>query len=171
MLCHRHQILIKATSLGLKESSSRGVKRRRDEGTSDAASPSVPHTPTVTNTSPTTTIPLQPAVASNPTSTSPSHSQTASTPAASPALPNQQRPGPKPASTLPCPMPTVAVNTPSPVISTATIATQDQQRTSYYRARPSQDAQKAAETVPTHPYMYQPNGSTGSSRLGKENGK
>ncbi|KAG6872251.1 hypothetical protein C0995_011601 [Termitomyces sp. Mi166 len=169
----RHQILIKATSLGLKESSSRGVKRRRDEGTSDAASPSVPPTPIVANTvvPSTTTTTTTPAVASNPTSTSPSHSQTASTPSASPALQNQQRPAPKPTSTLPWPMPTVAVNTPSPVIAATTTATQDQQRTSYYRARPSQDANKSTAAVATHPYMYQPNGNTGASRLGKENGK
>ncbi|KAH0585473.1 hypothetical protein H2248_008713 [Termitomyces sp. 'cryptogamus'] len=164
----RHQILIKATSLGLKESSSRGVKRRRDEGTSDAASPSVPPTPTVTNTvvPTTTTATTAPAV---PDSTSSSHSQTASTPAASPALQNQQRPAPKPTSTLPWPMPTVAVNTPSPVIPAA--KTTQEQRTSYYRARPNQDANKSTASVATHPYMYQPNGNTGSSRLGKENGK
>ncbi|KAG6895485.1 hypothetical protein C0992_001045 [Termitomyces sp. T32_za158] len=166
---NRHQILIKATSLGLKESSSRGVKRRRDEGTSDVASPSVPPTPTVANTVPPATIPPQPA-GTNAASSSPSHSQTTTTPAASPALSNQQRP-PKSASTLPWPMPTMAVNTPSPVIAAATIAAQDQQRTSYYRARPSQDANKAGVTVATHPYMYQPNGNTGSGRFGKDNGK
>ncbi|KAG6907167.1 hypothetical protein DXG01_010292 [Tephrocybe rancida] len=162
----RHQILIKATSLGLKESSSRGVKRRREnEGASDAASPSVPPTPTVTQIS--ATVPT-----SNPPAASPSHSQTGSTPTASPAMQNQQRPPPKPSSGLPWPMPTVAVNTPSPVVAAATTA-QDQQRTSYYRARPSQDGKSAATTASahTHPYMYQPNGSAGPSRLGKENGK
>ncbi|KAF5379804.1 hypothetical protein D9615_005683 [Tricholomella constricta] len=172
----RHQILIKATSLGLKESSSRGVKRRREnEGTSDATSPSIPPTPTLAAAPAFST---NPAGTSNPPCASPSHSHTASTtPAASPALQNQQRPPPK-STTLPWPMPTVAVNTPSPVLATSAPTSapgnQEQQRTSYYRARPNQDAAVAKPTsqtqqAATHPYMYQPNG--GTSRLGKENGK
>ncbi|KAF8071663.1 hypothetical protein FPV67DRAFT_1482234 [Lyophyllum atratum] len=173
----RHQILIKATSLGLKESSSRGVKRRRENepNTSDAASPSVPPTPTNahahasnTNPPPTTTAP------SHAPSASPAHSQTASTPAASPALQNQQRPAPKaPGSGLPWPMPTMAVNTTSPVLAATSTGGQEPQRTSYYRARPNQDAAASSKppSTTTHPYMYQPNGSAGSSRLGKENGK
>ncbi|GLB40140.1 hypothetical protein LshimejAT787_0800110 [Lyophyllum shimeji] len=183
----RHQILIKATSLGLKESSTRGVKRRRGEtecGASDAAaSPAVAATPTATANAASTSTNTTSTTA-NPTSASPAHSQTASssTPAASPALQNQQRPAPPPppkaASNLPWPMPTVAVNTPSPVMTAANTASaqgQEQQRTSYYRARPNQDAASATGKPPsstaTHSYMYQPNGSAGSSRLGKENGK
>ncbi|KAG6839787.1 hypothetical protein C0991_011685 [Blastosporella zonata] len=169
LLPSRHQILIKATSLGLKESSSRGVKRRREnDGTSDAASPSVPHTPTGTHVG-TTVIPAT----SNPPAPSPAHSQTI-TPAASPALQNQQRPPSKSNAGLPWPMPTVAANTTSPVIAASTITAHDQQRTSYYRARPNQDVSKSTTPVTTHahPYMFQPNGNAGSSsRLGNENGK
>ncbi|KAG6817256.1 hypothetical protein H0H87_010917 [Tephrocybe sp. NHM501043] len=156
----------RATNLGLKESSSRGVKRRREtEGTSETTSPSVPPTPTVAHVTTTATT------ATNPSTASPSHSQTGSTPAASPALQNQQRPQPKPSSGLPWPMPTVAVNTPS-VVATSTSGAQDQQRTSYYRARPNQDTGKSSTTTTahTHPYMYQPNGSAASSRIAKENG-
>ncbi|KAK2460965.1 hypothetical protein APHAL10511_007435 [Amanita phalloides] len=141
----RHQILIKATALGLKESSSRGVKRRRE--TEDDAGPS-------SNV--------------NPASASPAQSNATSTPMDSPALQHQQRPSASRASlsssssNLPWPMPTVAVNTPSPVITTPTIG-QDQQRTSYYRPRPAQDAGNPL----THNYMYNGTG----SRLNKENGK
>ncbi|KAF9468204.1 hypothetical protein BDZ94DRAFT_1247460 [Collybia nuda] len=171
----RHQILIKATSLGLKESTSRGLKRRRDtDGPHDAASPSVPPTPTIAHSTHST----HPNPSAAP-SASPAQSQSASTPAASPALQHQQRPPPKPptsTSSLPWPMPTVAVNTPSPVVAAATIG-QDPQRTSYYRPRPSQadsSSKSASGTHGTtaHQYMYQPNGSAGSgSRLAKENGK
>ncbi|KAG6807700.1 hypothetical protein H0H92_006657 [Tricholoma furcatifolium] len=171
----RHQILIKATSLGLKESSSRGVKRRR-ENDSDAASPSIPQTPAVGQTSSTAST-IQTTIAPNPPVASPSQSQANSTPAASPALQNQQRPAPpKPPSNLPWPMPTVAVNTPSPVIAASSTAVVDQQqRPSYYRARPNTDVGKSttpaaptAHSHQAHPYMYQPNG---SSSLGKQNGK
>ena len=72
----RHQILIKATALGLKESSSRGVKRRREDAPGEVpAVSSVPSTSTVSN------------VMGMPSTSSPSHS--GSTPAASPALQNK----------------------------------------------------------------------------------
>src|SRR6266568_2730070 len=54
----RHQILIKATSLGLKESSSRGTKRRRDtesQASSDRPPPTAP-TPVTENSIPTPTL-------------------------------------------------------------------------------------------------------------------
>jgi len=153
-LVSRHQILIKATALGLKESSSRGVKRRR-ETEDDMGSNAPPPAPSNAH-------PTAPAA-------SPAHSNATSTPVDSPALQHQQSPPtskaptlPSTPSNLPWPMPTVAVNTPSPVITTSTIG-QDQQRTSYYRPRPSQDANK-------HNYMYQPTNGTGP-RLNKETGK
>ncbi|TFK40158.1 hypothetical protein BDQ12DRAFT_485905 [Crucibulum laeve] len=165
----RHQILIKATSLGLKESSSRGVKRRRENEGTDAASPSVPPTPTIS---------ANPVNASSAAaSASPSQSHSASTPTASPALQNQQRPssskghGASTSSGLPYPMPTVARDITSPVIPT------DQQRTSYYRPRPTQGepSPKPPSTSSysaSHHYMYQPNGGTASSsRSARENGK
>lgn len=77
-------------------------------------------------------------------------------------------------------MPTVAANTPSPIAQVqggGSGAGGEQQRTSYYRPRPSDSAGAATGKsvqpgVGTqHQYMYQPNGSVGASRLGKENGK
>lgn len=166
----RHQILIKATQLGLKETSSRsvkdgtsrGVKRRR--GTEDPGSPSLPPAP---------------ATSTLPQSTSSPHSQPASTPAASPSLHNRQRPStsvtpaPTTAANLPWPMPTVAANTPSPVISTASTS-QDQRATSYYRPRPTESSSKPI-SGPNHPIghtyiSYQPNGTTTGSRL-NQNGR
>ncbi|KAF8896564.1 hypothetical protein BD779DRAFT_1496602 [Infundibulicybe gibba] len=176
----RHQILIKATSIGLKESSSRSLKRRRENDGDESTPTSVPPTPTVPTSVTGATSTALPVSA--PTSASPSHSHSVVTPVASPALQNTQRPAsskghPTPASApvtpnLPWPMPTVAATTPSPVVAAATVGGtgNDQQRTSYYRPRPSQ-ADGVAKPA-SHQYMYQPNGSgTTGSRLGKENGK
>ena len=166
----RHQILIKATALGLKESSTRGVKRRREDGPSDA--PGASSGPSTSNVM-------------IPSTSSPS--QSGSTPAASPALQNVQRP-PSAKSTAPIaaapaapawPMPVVAVNAPTSVIATTPItAEQQQQRTSYYRPRPNQtdapgkSSNNAAPSQPTvHHFMYNPNGQVGSGLRPKENGK
>lgn len=136
---HRHQILLKANTLGLKESgaTNRGVKRRREDGDMEAA-----------------------------TTTSP-RSQPASTPGGSPALAHLQRPPsahsvsvtPAPtvavSNNMPWPMPTLAVNTPSPVI----ISTD--RSTSYYRPRPGTEPKSGNGAAPIgHTYIpYQPNGS------------
>ncbi|KAG5642021.1 hypothetical protein DXG03_003768 [Asterophora parasitica] len=194
----RHQILIKATALGLKESSSRGVKRRRGEEGSvsvggEGTSSVVSQTPAITTT--TTNITASPSSQphshttqsnsnhSNPPSASPSHSHShphtaSTTPAASPALTHTQRPSTSHSTsstttkpTLPWPMPTVAVNTPASVVVTASATTssagaataQDPQRTSYYRARPTQDASQKPPS--NHSFIYQPIGPR------KENGK
>ncbi|KAJ3829891.1 hypothetical protein EV361DRAFT_899735 [Lentinula raphanica] len=157
----RHQILIKATQLGLKESSSvRGVKRRRETENNGDHSSSTTQTPT-----PTATVPA-PAVR-HPSSTP------SSTPVASPSLTNQQQPsastskGPAPISTSttpasqPWPMPVVAVNTSSPVIGSSN---SDHRVTSYYRPRPTDPSSRPSSSagqsqLPTvHRYMYQPNG-------------
>ncbi|KIK62439.1 hypothetical protein GYMLUDRAFT_58205 [Collybiopsis luxurians FD-317 M1] len=144
----RHQILIKATQLGLKESSSiRGVKRRREGDSNDpAASTSAAPTPTPA------------AVAPNSSSTP------SSTPMASPSLQNQKQPQssapkassavPPPPTTQPWPMPVVAVNTSSPVIGASPSVT------SYYRPRPPSASSPKPTTglPPVHRYMYQPNG-------------
>jgi hypothetical protein len=80
-------------------------------------------------------------------------------------------------------MPTVAANTPSPIAQVQVTSQGEQQRTSYYRPRPSDSAGTGtgqgksvqpgvgAGAGTQHQYMYQPNGSVGASRLGKENGK
>ncbi|KAF8150656.1 hypothetical protein B0H34DRAFT_147652 [Crassisporium funariophilum] len=163
----RHQILIKATNLGLKESSTRGTKRRREDGPSDA--PSISSVPSTSAGPSNATI--------MPSTSSPS--QSGSTPAASPALQSLQRPTSAkgapptvlaPPPKMPWPMPTVAVNTPSPVVATTSSGHDQQQRTSYYRPRPNQtDSSGKAATPAMHHYMYTPNGQ--GSGLRKENGK
>ncbi|KAF8959526.1 hypothetical protein BDZ97DRAFT_1761389 [Flammula alnicola] len=162
----RHQILIKATAMGLKESSTRGIKRRRGD-----EEPSNVPPPMASLQQPSTSM----ASTSSP---SQSASHATSTPAASPALQNQQRPssskGPGPlnpttASKLPWPMPTVAVNAPSPVLSTPSNAL-DQQRSSYYRPRPTQDASGKQASMPQQQW-YTPNGQLTSGMRPKENGK
>jgi hypothetical protein len=139
----RHQILIKATQLGLKESSSvRGVKRRRE---------------TDSNGDPITTA----SAAPTPTPVAHNSPTPSSTPMASPSLQNQQQPhhsGSKPPSAVPAPpgsqpwpMPVVAVNTSPAVIGGSSTVT------SYYRPRPT-SSPKPSSATPLHRYMYQTNG-------------
>ncbi|KAJ7760737.1 hypothetical protein DFH07DRAFT_939951 [Mycena maculata] len=158
----RHQILLKATGIGLKESSGRGNKRRREtDEPGTPISPAPPPNPAAANSKMT-------MAASTPSNTtgSPAMSHSTSTPIASPAMHNLQHPAgakghappPKPAPTpatsgLPWPMPTVAAANVSPVL---TPTVQGDQRTSYYRPRPAQaDASGARST--THQFMYQNN--------------
>lgn len=164
---YRHQILIKGTQMGLKESTTRGTKRRRGdpEGTSDTASPAA--------VQPTNTNNLTMSSGAGRTSSPHTNSQS-QTPIASPSLQNQQRPNNSnapshsatPQPNLPWPMPVIAANTPSPVIPSAS---EQQRATSYYRPRPSETSSKPL-SGPTHSYLYQSNGSTSSSRL-TQNGK
>ncbi|KAJ3744155.1 hypothetical protein DFH05DRAFT_1494106 [Lentinula detonsa] len=155
----RHQILIRATQLGLKESSSvRGVKRRRE--TDSNGDP--------TSTTPTPTPTASASAVRNPSSTP------SSTPVASPSLQNQQQPSnpnskaPAPISTTsstsanqPWPMPVVAANTSSPVIGSSA---SDHRVTSYYRPRLTDPSSRPSSSTGTsqlptvHRYMYQPNG-------------
>lgn len=129
----RHQILIKATSMGLKESSTRVPKRRRenDSSTGPAASSGSPA----------------------PQQHQQHEHQHSATPHASPAMQNMQRPGSAQqqqsgaatSSGMPWPMPTVAMNTASPIIpssSSSSMGEQQQQRASYYRPRPTDSANK-----------------------------
>ncbi|KAK7044100.1 hypothetical protein VNI00_007816 [Paramarasmius palmivorus] len=150
----RHQILVKATQIGLKESTAqRGVKRRRETDAGEAISPSAPVPAVVPQNSTTAT-------------SSPAQSAAASTPAPSPSIQHQARPpSSKPTSTpapttpsLPWPMPTVAANTPSIIPSSV-----NNDRRSYYRPRPS-DASSKPLSGPSHPYMYQTNGRTDSGK-------
>lgn len=155
----RHQILLRATSLGLKESTSRGVKRRREtEGPSEIAANS-------------------PAVVAPANATAIASPAQSATPTASPALQSIQQPpskGPTTTSstpsTAPWPMPTVAGSTPAVIAASST--GQDPQRTSYYRPRPNQTTDtptKPASQANSHHYVYTPNGH--ASRSGKEPGK
>ncbi|KDR79008.1 hypothetical protein GALMADRAFT_154888 [Galerina marginata CBS 339.88] len=172
----RHQILIKATALGLKESSTRGTKRRRENEPGDVPVMASLQ-PSTSNTSTTSTAMVIPSTSS------PSHSasQPASTPGASPAMQHQQRPasskGPSAlassttaASQLPWPMPTTAANIPSPVIAASTNPhpheQQQQQRSSYYRPRPNQDAQTIPKQT-THQQQYNLYAPNGQSKNGK----
>ncbi|KAJ8692453.1 hypothetical protein PTI98_009763 [Pleurotus ostreatus] len=176
----RHQILIKATSLGLKESTGRGVKRRRDtEAAMEVSSSSIPTTPHTANANIPSNIPGPDIAAA---SASPAMSHATTTPTASPAMQNQPRPVAPPSKlhnssshskysattspSLPYPMPHVASSN-APVISTAPGAVDSQQRMSYYRqqrtgSEPKHSAQ--SEMPPSkHPFMYQP--PSGSSRM------
>lgn len=153
--------------MGLKESSTRGLKRRRDgdETTSNPpAMASLQHSAT--------TIPTMPSPAQ-------SASQATSTP--SPAMQNQQQPPPSKGPgtlnssatpALPWPMPTMAVNTPSPVLS-ASGSAHDQQRSNYYRPRPSQDPSAKPNPQPPvqHPFMYTSTGQIPTNLRPTENGK
>ncbi|KAH9481464.1 hypothetical protein JR316_0005990 [Psilocybe cubensis] len=177
------QILIRATALGLKESSTRATKRRRGDDQPDA-----PMSSLQTSNSNTSSASV-PATMAMPIS-SPAHStsQTGSTPAASPALQHQQRPssskGPSslappaaapaaPAAKLPWPMPTVAVSTPPTVIQAP--SHDQQQRSSYYRPRPNQTDQAPKQPIippqqpASHQYTMYP--SNGQGMRPKENGK
>ncbi|KAI9568206.1 hypothetical protein HD554DRAFT_2100829 [Boletus coccyginus] len=161
----RHQILIKATSLGLKESSSRGTKRRRDtesQASSDRPPVSAPipgtenpvPTPTLTSAPPpqsatpvqqNTHPPAPPSQTVPPNSVQPSASPAPSTPATStqpsPAIHHAQTQQQAPASrNFPFPMPTLAAAT-SPVISTAPPQPQERSgSTSAYYRRPNPPA-------------------------------
>ncbi|KAI0649286.1 hypothetical protein C8Q79DRAFT_949826 [Trametes meyenii] len=224
----RHQILLKATSLGLKESTTRGTKRRREaEPTPDTAAPPPPPPPQQQQPPPQQPPPQQqqhqpshqpqqhqssqhhtqhsqhqhqhhPQPPQQQTTASsvvsPARSPITSTPTsinASPAMQPQRPPSSAipgtgvitparttsntantstPASNLPWPMPTVAVNTPSPVMSSASV---DRNNT-YYRPRPTQTTSYSAaataastttrppsshgSTTTHHQYMYQTNG-------------
>ena len=175
----RHQILIKATSLGLKESSSRGIKRSRETDAEqvETSSTTVPTTAaSAANARPTSSSSVQVA--------SPNTSHPTSTPTASPIIRHQSRPPaasstPVPTSAhLPWPMPTVAANTPSPVVVNNSQG--ESRNTGYYRPTAHQDERETASKQPsigrtvgttTHQFMYQPNGNGGSRSKTKENGK
>ncbi|OCH95421.1 hypothetical protein OBBRIDRAFT_788309 [Obba rivulosa] len=201
----RHQILLKATNLGLKVSTSRGTKRRREtESATEVPDTHVqpPQQQThQTPTAPSTSVHQMPIAAAPPPSSnaqSPSistHAAPVVTPTnASPHMQPQRPPSsqpvsitpartqnaPPPAANLPWPMPTVAANTPSPVL---THTQTDPQRTNnaYYRQRPTQTtsygaaaaASNASTSRPTsshgaptthHQYMYRPNGGTDQRR-------
>lgn len=154
----------------MKESSTRGVKRRRENETTADSSNAGGASPAMAS------LPSQPVANNGQTNiqatSSPSHS---STPTASPALQNVQQPSSAKGnsttqpSSMPWPMPTVAVNTTTSILpSTSTTPNLDPQRTSYYRPRPNQTdnsnkstgvtQQQHSSTGAMHHYMYTPNG-------------
>ncbi|KAG2076723.1 hypothetical protein BDR04DRAFT_1045594 [Suillus decipiens] len=165
----RHQILIKATSLGLKESSSRGTKRKREtDGQLERPPPAAP-TPTGTDAPHQTPVPNPVPTPASQSAQGASASPTPSTPAPGSAQPSpairhaqtQQQQQPllhqqPPTRTLPYPMPTVAAAT-SPVISTSTNPMDRPGSGNYYRTRPT-PVMKPASSGSTHQFMYQPNG-------------
>lgn len=180
----RHQILIKATSLGLKESSSRGIKRRRETEAHQPEVDNAVHAPRPSSATNTRTVSAT-STSAPPVSASPVVSQTTTPQAASPVIQNQQRipaqsTTPAPPTTavnLPWPMPTVAANTPSPVVPSGGSSGgggQADQRTSYYRtlgghadaASKAPSASASRRATGATQFIY-PNG----SRLGKENGR
>ncbi|KAJ7841369.1 hypothetical protein B0H14DRAFT_2783114 [Mycena olivaceomarginata] len=168
----RHQILLKATNLGLKESSSagRGNKRRREDDVgTPPMGPAQPPNPASANANSKITS-TSTSTASN--TGSPAMSHTTSTPLASPAMSHVQRPPSAnrhpapakatptgPAGGLPWPMPTVAAANVSPVL---TPSVQGDQRTSYYRPRPAPtdttSGPTAAARTNTHQFMTYQNG-------------
>ncbi|KAJ4478566.1 hypothetical protein C8R41DRAFT_512761 [Lentinula lateritia] len=151
----RHQILIKATQLGLKESSSvRGVKRRRDvDGDPISSAAPTPNATTVRNPSstPSSTPVASPSLQNQPQPASSNSKASTSVPVPPPGLASQ-----------PWPMPVVAVSTSSPV--NIGPSPSDHRVTSYYRPRPTDppsrpSSSSGASQLPTvHRYMYQPNG-------------
>lgn len=151
LICNcRHQILIKATALGLKATSTRGQKRRRDHGPEEdgtpAPTPSTSAAPVGTSTSP----PLSQQVSAHP----------------SPAVQHA-----RPASLAPAlawSSPVVAANTPSIIPSSHAPA--DVARATYYRPR----ASDKHDSLSSHHYVYHPNGNgkgSGGSKFSKQNGQ
>ncbi|TFK46130.1 hypothetical protein OE88DRAFT_1668316 [Heliocybe sulcata] len=172
----RHQILIKATNLGLKESSGRGVKRRREteSGTGGTASPAPAPASTNDTSGPpasstsTFQVSVQPAASASPAGSTPASTQPSPAlhhpqPQISPVMQNVQPPASSNPSAhhLPWPMPTVA-STNSPVIAAAST---EAPRQSYYRPRPNQSPSMSTAKPPSssgagvnHQYMYQSSG-------------
>lgn len=199
----RHQILLKATSMGLKESTTRGTKRRRETDASANENEQTP-TPTAQSSQVTTAAATSTPSTAQTQATTHTHAQTTHAPAApvnttaqsattsaSPALAPQRPPSsstsqtiapartaptssPAMANARPWPMPTVAANTPSPVLASA-----QTDRNNYYRPPPTQTPSygttgttpygtntSAANTASyaTHQYMYRPNGTSNTGR-------
>ncbi|KAI0711892.1 hypothetical protein C8T65DRAFT_718005 [Cerioporus squamosus] len=183
----RHQILLKATSLGLKESTTRGTKRRRADDSHGAEHhPPPPPPPQPQPQSQPQHQPQQQAAATS--VVSPTRSPMTSTPTsidASPAMQPAQRP-PSSTSTLGTPR---TANMPAPPITAGQISwpppttaspssilqsasTTDTRTTNYYRAPQTTSYGAAAAAASTtqqrppsshrtttqHQYMYQPNG-------------
>nr|GAT55267.1 predicted protein [Mycena chlorophos] len=158
----RHQILVKATAMGLKESSSaRAAKRKREDADPPPNSP--PPNPAVAV-----------AAAASPPSVPPSHGNTGSpamshaslpTPLASPAPKHLQAPAAaagassQSSPTMPWPMPTVAatevstVLTPSAHSQIQSLTTTTASSSGYYRGRPQSTS--AAPPASTHTFVYQ----------------
>lgn len=191
----RHQILIKATALGLKESSGKGPKRQRRNSdgeyqplgqttgaASASAGPSQMKSPTNQSTpsdSPAIQHPPPPSAPQQPPplqSQNPPSSQQASRHIPQlPPLQSQPPPSGAPLSasassssrSMPWPMPTVASTTTSPIISTA--ATPDPQRASmsnYYHPRPQGSDSPSNSTQVGGGYSY-----TYRLNGGRENGR
>lgn len=142
----RHQILIKATNIGLKESSTRGAKKKRESDQMSAADGRAANNSN-NSISPTSAPPSAPPSTAPPT-TAGSPDRPASTSLSahqSPALTHavtMSAPTPSAAAAMMgnWPMPHVAANTPSPVISSSVQPSVG--RTPYYRTTDRQTGGK-----------------------------
>ncbi|KAI0067185.1 hypothetical protein BV25DRAFT_1987639 [Artomyces pyxidatus] len=178
----RHQILLKATSLGLKESTTRGVKRRRETEPAQTtaagdSSTSAVHAPSSSGAAGTTSSPAQshttastPSAQPSPAVQYPRPPSSQAHPQSSTSTPTTSRPAtasaPPTKSAIPWPMPTVAANT-APLIPSSSESSSETQRTNYYRTpRQSGTATKSSSNSgqAAHQYMYQPNGGTSNTR-------
>ncbi|KAF7317054.1 hypothetical protein HMN09_00440000 [Mycena chlorophos] len=156
----RHQILVKATAMGLKESSSARAAKRKREDTDPPPNPPPPN--------PAVAV----AAAASPPSVPPSHGNTGSpamshaslpTPLASPAPKHLQPPtaaagaSSQSSPTMPWPMPTVAATQVSTVLTPSahnqSLTTTTASSSGYYRGRPQSTS--AAPPASTHTFVYQ----------------
>jgi hypothetical protein len=160
----RHQVLIKATTLGLKSSSTRGQKRRRDSshGPEDDDTPAPASTTSAS--APPSVVPQAGTSTSSPLSQPvSSHASPALQPSHPPQLPAVP-------TRVTWPAPIIAANTPSPIISSSH-AQSESQRGNYYRHRPS-DANMKPDSLSSHHYVYHPNGTgAGTPKFSKQNGQ
>lgn len=139
----RHQILIKATNMQLKESSTRGMKKRREtEGSGAADSSEAPGSVNGVSNNSTTQVVLNAVTAAASSGASPvSNEKQSATNSPVTSVPQMSQPQSAPAPAPPgggnlmhWPMPHVAANTPSPVMSSGT---QSSRSVYYSRERPS----------------------------------
>lgn len=168
-LIFRHQILLKATALGLKESTTRGIKRRREgevPSTSEAAPPIAPPMSSLTSAAGAVPSPAQSHTTTSTPSGQPSPAIHNPAPPPQPTQSTASTPTPSsrpttaaPASNMPWPMPTVAANT-SPVIAGASPVQAEQRNTNYYRQARANQPPPPIKAVPppSHQFVYQPNG-------------
>ncbi|KAF7327778.1 hypothetical protein MKEN_00357600 [Mycena kentingensis (nom. inval.)] len=167
----RHQILLKCTAMGIRQSSTtaRATKRRREDGAdAEQQRSDAPPNPAEANAKGKAPVSTSATTSTPPTTGSPALSAAAATPVASPAIahvpapstststtpvmPPQPPQPPTPASALPWPMPTVAAPNVDP-------AGQSGAGAGFYRPRPA-----TTPVTNTHTFVYQ-NGMGGREKM------